>query len=197
LSGSIATVLREAVRGSRAGFEWTTSVKKVRGRGHGAGEKRYGADLAIEIQIKQRDGAVRRKTLLVQSKKEWDATDAKLRDQAQKIALLPGSGVVVDYRPDGYRAVSVDAAANADGDARKVADNEFRDFGDVLGSDFLECKIGSTNIYYDVDEDIIVVVDSDAEGRPTVRTVEFAANYRVRTDIRTRVPKPKQAPRRK
>lgn len=180
LSGSFGTVLRETVRGRHSGYEWETSAKKLRGRGGGAGEKRYGADIALEIQIRL-DGKTRRKTLLIQSKKRWDEKDAKLSDQARKIVQFPGSGLVVDYRPQKYRAVRAERAVEARGDAREIPESDFRDLGDVLGGDFLACRVGSTGVYYDADEDIVVVLDNDTGA---LRLVELMVVRQVRTTVR-------------
>lgn len=54
---------------------------------------------------------------------------------------------------------------------------------------FLECSIGSTDVFYDVDQDIMVVASVDSEGRRSVRTVNFVAHYRVHTRVGRVLPK--------
>lgn len=182
ISGAFGAVLKDTVKGAADGFTWKTAAKKLRGRGDGAGEKRYGADLAIEIQVES-DGKPRRKTLLVQAKKNWDGKDGKLAEQASKICGLPGDGAVFDYRPGEYRAVRASVAAKAEGNARFVPVEEFRSAGDLL-ADFVACRIGSTRIFYVVDDDQLIVADDDG-----VRVVEFAVAHLARTTVTRDKPK--------
>lgn len=148
LAGSLGTMLVEHVNGVRDGYSWETTFKKFRGRGPGADEHRYGADFAYEIEADVY-GRRRRKTLLVQAKREWSGFDARLPRQADLLSQLPDdAGMIVDLRPDGYRAVSASIAAAAGGDARNIPNNAFRELGDSL-AEFAACRIGSTRIAWD------------------------------------------------
>jgi hypothetical protein len=166
-------------RGEHEGFRWETHAKKLRGRGDGAAEKRFGADLAIEIEVSDSLGqSTQKKTLFAQAKKEWEGKDALLGDQAEKLVDLPGGGIVIDYWPDRFRAINAAEAVRAEGNARQVGKDAFRDLGEMLGEDFLNCRIGSTGVHYDASHDQLVIAHGSE-----LRFVKFVLARRVRTDI--------------
>jgi hypothetical protein len=183
LTGAFGAVLADTVKGEGNGFRWKTAVKKVRGRGKGAGERRFGADMAIEI-LTEVNGTRRLKTLLVQAKKEWNGADAQLRRQAQLLAELPGGGLVLDYRPGQYRAVAASVAVDAGGNARRVPASSFREIGDVLAGDFLDCTVGSTSVAYFVTVDRLVIVSG--VGVHAVRELPFTAGSVLTTTVTER-----------
>jgi hypothetical protein len=160
LTGSFGATLANVVQGNALDYTWSTSAKKLRGRGKGAAEKGLGADMAVEIEV-DHHGVRTLKTLLVQAKKEWIGTDRKLKAQAECLAKLPGGGLVLDYRHTGYRAVSAHTAAAAGGNSLQVPENGFRDIGDVLGGEFLACTAGSTSLYYSITLDRLYIVEGD------------------------------------
>jgi hypothetical protein len=177
VTGAFGSVLRQFVQGENEGFTWRTYAKKLKGRGKGTAEKRYGADIAIEIQVTV-GGTTYRKTLLAQAKKEWDRRDSKLSGQARKIASFPGGGIVIDFREGHYRVVDASVAVKAGGDARKVPHEKFRSLGEVLGGSFLACSIGSTSVYYANEYDQIVLADDEG-----VRIIPYAVEHVVRTVV--------------
>src|SRR5262245_812344 len=104
---------REVVNGTR--YRWRTRTTKLRGRGPRALEKETGADGLFEIEVQGAHGIiVARKSLPFQAKNASYGNRAKLAEQAQKIAQLPGGGCIVHYSPDAYTAAG----------ARYVADHE-------------------------------------------------------------------------
>src|SRR5437763_1549663 len=86
ITGAEGSALRRQVSGQRGGMSWETRVKKLRGRGPGAPERGLGADLIIEIEVRDSRGdVVARKGLLAQAKKEWKGKDSVLLDQVRNM----------------------------------------------------------------------------------------------------------------
>jgi hypothetical protein len=180
VTGTLIAVLRDTVRGRLDGFRWETTANKVIGRGAGAGEHRFGADFAIELAATVH-GVPRLKTLLVQAKTEWRGADPYLKRQAPQLARLPGDGLVVDYRAEGYRAVRASTAAGAGGNARFVPQKLFRGLGEVLAGDFVSCRVGSTKVVYVVVLDELLI--SEGGSVSMVRRIPFTAGHIVRTTV--------------
>lgn len=185
VTGGLIQAIRSAVRGDATTFttgsvSWRTRMWKLRGRGKGAPERTIGADAIFEIEVIDGDGVVTsRKSLPIQAKKEWDGSDRLLATQAPKLAALPGGGIVIDYRGQGYDAIDARTAADAKGNRRNVDPRAVRPLGDVLAGDFLECKVGSSDIYFDARKEVLLI-SSDGRG---LKLVPFTAGYRVRTDV--------------
>lgn len=183
LTGALASTLRRGVRGrarvGRAGYTWKTSLRKLRGRGRGAAEKIYGADAVLEIEVVDWAGeVVGRKLVPLQAKKNWRGTDRTLAKQCQRMDELPGNSLAVDYRGEGYTAVRSEAVVAAGGSRRAVPDHEVRSLGDALAGEFLECRVGSRDLYYDPDREVMVF-----QGPTGVRVVPFGSSYRVKTTV--------------
>src|SRR6267142_4077001 len=88
-------------------FDYQISYQKVRGRGPGAPERRYGIDGLFQIEVTDREGRVLlRKGLPFQAKKHWEGTDSRLVEQMKAINLNPCNAIVVDYDRSGYSACS-------------------------------------------------------------------------------------------
>src|SRR5947209_5931804 len=64
-------------------WKWSITHTRFRGRGPGAPEKKIGADVIIELNLHDAF-RFRRKSLLVQAKKNW-TTDAKVFEQATRL----------------------------------------------------------------------------------------------------------------
>ncbi|WP_436715810.1 hypothetical protein U8335_26650 [Roseiconus lacunae] len=139
-------------------FMYTIYHQKIRGRGSGAPEKTIGADGIFQLELYDRNGKLlRRKGLLFQSKKEWEGKDGKLGGQAENL-LVDGDrdkAVVIDFGPSGYTTCSVATAAKAQGNRKQIANNQFSNLSATLGDEFLRCRVGVQDMYYDGDEEIL------------------------------------------
>ncbi len=131
-------------------YIWRTIYQKFRGRGKNATEKLLGADGIFQVEI--RDGQqdiLLRKGLLFQAKNRWQGQDKKLKSQAGALATPPEIGIVIDYSNNGFHSCSAIAAFNADGNRRKLPDNELESLSVTLGDKFLYCRAGIENVFYD------------------------------------------------
>lgn len=182
VTGGLIQAIGDIAKGTDqvTGFSWSTSTWKLRGRGQGAPEKEIGADAILEIQVKDQAGnLVTRKSLPIQCKKEWVERDRLLLSQASQLCSIPGGGIVVDYTQTGYFATSAQATVAAEGDRRRVPPAAVNSLGDVLADQFLPCKIGSTNIYFDaINETLLIIGDGGLSALP------FSARNRIRVDIK-------------
>jgi hypothetical protein len=183
VTGGLIQAIRTSVRGSEPTAQgllrWHTRMWKLRGRGKGAPEKKLGADAIFEIEVLDNVGTlITRKSLPIQAKKEWTGRDKLLGGQARKLSQLPGGGLVVDYRSDGYTAIDAATAASAGGDRRDIGRQAMRPLGERLGGDFLQCRIGSSEIYFDANNEVLLIYEAG-----TMKPVPFHAKYRLRTDI--------------
>jgi hypothetical protein len=127
------------------------SYRKLRGRGHDAPEKRFGADGIFQIDVSA-DNVGRRfkKGLPFQAKKNWKGRDSRLAKQAEEMQRTLHAGIVIDYTPAGYDACGADAVVHSRGN-RRVVDmaGSFQPLGQMLANSFLDCEIGTEGLYYD------------------------------------------------
>jgi hypothetical protein len=156
---------------------WKTRYRKLRGRGPGAPEKRTGADGVFEIELEDDAGIRSRKTLPFQAKNDASSYgDSDLREQAKQLTDLPGSGIVINYRADGY--VVVPAEAVAKGTATKKIE---RPLEESLGGDFLECTTGSAAYIFDPTRQEFL----QPSGSILLRR-HWAPGHRIRTSLKIR-----------
>lgn len=184
ITGALIAPMGRLVKGSIAvggqQFFWSTHLKKLRGRGPGAPEKRIGADAIFEIEVRTVGTTpTMRKALLMQSKTGWTGKDSRLKGQCvQMEAAAPGLGIAVDFTAAAYTGVAAATVVQSDGNRRSVPAAAAKDLGTMLGSDFLECRIGTEGVYYDAVRELLVV-------GPTVTPARV--KNRVRTIV-TQVP---------
>lgn len=186
VTGSFGGAVRALVHGTvltaNGTFKWRSSSKKLRGRGPHAPEKRIGIDAIIELEIwDDSEELIGVKVLPFQGKNEWSGKDKLLPSQADLMSKIPGGGLVVDYRATSFEAVTAEAAAKAHGDRNRVTAASFRDFGAMLAEDFLECRVGTRNAYYDATREIMIF--SDLAGVLTAHRMSAARRILTRVDV--------------
>ena len=159
-------------------YSWETHLRKLRGRGQNAIEKRWGADGIFEIEVTDGE-SVRRKSLLMQAKKEWGTRDRDLVEQCEKMEqTAPGAGILVDFHRRSIGAAIGRDVIGAQGRRRSLDDSAYYDLGALLQSHFLECRVGALNTYYDASRQILV--QGAPEGLVSTR---YAVSHRARTVI--------------
>lgn len=181
---SLTGALGQALRGSGTivssdgrPLRWTTRYRKLRGRGRNAPEKQLGADGLFEVELEDEEALRSRKSLPFQAKNNASTYgDRHLRQQAAQITDLPGGGVVVNYRPEGY--VAVDAAAVARGEATRQAEVPL---ADALGRDFLGCRRGSAGYLFEPTLGGMLLVHG-----PLLLLRRWAPRHRIRTTLTVR-----------
>jgi hypothetical protein len=61
-----------------------------------------------------------------------------------------GQGLVIDYSPEGYEACPASMVVEHQGRAPIIRERgQLRPLGQVLGNDFLDCKVGVEGLYFD------------------------------------------------
>lgn len=127
------------------------TYKKIRGRGLGAPEKKYGVDGLFQIEVYDEDtNVIFNKALPFQSKTRWKGRNKALLEQCKVVESIFGDGLVIDYAPDRYYACSAAAVVKYDGSRPRVnAVGAMRPLGQVLGGAFLDCTIGRLGVSYD------------------------------------------------
>lgn len=151
LGALISTVgSRYFLVGPATQIEVKIDFRKLRGRGHDAPEKRFGPDGIFQLQISANGVPSFRKGLPFQAKKNWKGRSRELADQARAMQRNLRGGIVIDYTAYGYTACNIAAAIEFNGNRRAVANAGYlRPLGQVLGNDFLECRLGIQGLYYD------------------------------------------------
>jgi hypothetical protein len=136
-------------------FVWEIYYRKLRGRGPGAPEKKYGADGVFQIEVSDGDGRLlRRKGLPFQAKKGWSAADRDLVSQTRAMVDTTGDGIVIDYTRHGYTSCPASAVIEAGG--RKSAASKagaISPLGQVLGNEFLDCTVGKEGLFFDPEDE--------------------------------------------
>ena len=184
VTGALGGTFDHIVRGQfiieNRRYTWSTKTKKMRGRGHKAPEKLYGADGIMEIEVNDAMGnSLARKLVPFQSKKEGRTDRESLANQARRLAQFPGDGLIVVYGPRKYVAMRASTVAEYRGVLHGIPQEEVHTLGDVLAGDFLTCRIGSSSLYYDTStERILAVIDE-----LTIHPVHFRVQSRTRTTI--------------
>ena len=183
VTGALGLSMKQTVTGKvvvgGTTWQWRTTSRKLRGRGKNAPEKRLGADAALELEVWDGAGVRGRKSLLIQSKNDWTSRDPKLWGQASKLAALPGSGLVVDYKETGFTAVDARIAADAGGSRKRIDPERFRDLGSYLADEFLGCRVGSRSTYYDAERELLIVLDSTGKAVGEIVSLD----HRVLTQV--------------
>jgi hypothetical protein len=128
-------------------------------------------------------GITTRKSLLFQSKKEnYTFGQSSVRRQARQIAGVPGRGIVIDYRPDGFMAVDALAVSRADRQGLRPTP-----LGDVLAEEFVGCSRGSSAYFYNPDQETIniLIANGSFVGRmfPVANLIRTRFMQTIKRDI--------------
>ncbi|MGJ5134385.1 hypothetical protein [Bradyrhizobium oligotrophicum] len=150
--GATISMARPMIYGNgQKQYEYQVSYRKIRGRGPGAPERALGADGIFQIEVRDENG-LRRKGLPFQSKKGWHGTDARLLNQTIDMIHTAGGGIVVDYRPGQYTACLAHDVVQHQGNRRRIdRAGKSTSLGQLLGNDFLDCKVGQVGLFYDAE----------------------------------------------
>ncbi|HKY22042.1 MAG TPA: hypothetical protein VJM31_12565 [Vicinamibacterales bacterium] len=142
------------INGAR--YEVSISHTKLRGRGKNAPEKRFGADGLFQIEMTDAEGrSIRRKGLPFQCKKRWSGPNQQLVKQCADMESEVGSGLVIDFSPNGYTACMAVDAIQAGGSRRRAqVSGKMKQLGQTLANDFLNCTIGQIGLFYDPEREI-------------------------------------------
>jgi hypothetical protein len=153
-------------------FSVQISYRKVRGRGLNAPERLYGSDGIFQIAVTTDEGVVvRLKGLPFQSKINWRGRSSSVASQSADIEASTGEGIVVDYTTTGYRACPTGLAVKARGNRREVERlNGTKPLGQLLGVDFLECRIGTIGLFFDPEAERYFQGDNMLEPRHAITT---------------------------
>lgn len=136
---------------------------KLRGRGKNAPERLYGSDGIFQIKVFDSYGSViRSKGLPFQSKKNWKGTNRKLSDQAKDMERFTPGGIVVDFNNSGYKACLAGDVVLAGGNRLQLTkEGRLQRLGQLLGNEFLNCEIGTLNLFYDPKQELYKIDGGD------------------------------------
>jgi hypothetical protein len=136
---------------------------KLRGRGKDAPERIYGSDGIFQIKIFDESGRViRSKGLPFQSKKNWKGKNKKLSSQVRDMERLTPGGILIDFNSASYGACRAKDVIQAEGSRAQIkSDGKLHRLGQLLGDDFLECEIGTINLFYDSEKELYKIDGGD------------------------------------
>ncbi|WPQ63815.1 hypothetical protein SIO70_02945 [Chitinophaga sancti] len=155
-------------------WKWSIDYKKFGGRGKGAPESIIGADGIFELSLYRGDEEMK-KSLLFQSKLDWQSRDEKLYLQCSKLITWLGAATIINYTQDELESYSIeDVIANH---GRKPS--EMKPLIQLLGDDFINCFIGDSDLRYDAFTKRLIWLDRDNE---TVAT-KFNINRRLKINV--------------
>jgi len=141
--------------GPEGNYTVQVSYRKLRGRGLNAPERLYGSDGLFQILVSnENDEILRQKGLPFQSKTNWQGRSQAVASQARDIQQTTGEGLVIDYSATGYRTCGTGIAIETHGNRMEVnRRGAMKPLGQILGVEFLECRIGKIDLFYDPDKE--------------------------------------------
>jgi hypothetical protein len=157
-------------------LRWATRYRTLGGRGRNATERNLGAEGLFEVEMEDEEGDRSRKSLPFQARNAAAYGDALLRGQARRLNAFPGSGLVINYRPEGY--VAVDAVLVAEGEATR---NSEVPLADALSEGFIGCRRGSTAYLFEPSLGGVLLVHGSF-----LMVRRWSPRHRVRTTLRLR-----------
>lgn len=130
--------------GKEGTWMWSMDYIKFRGRGQNATESILGADGVFELTLNA-GGFQERKTILFQTKKDWDY-DQNVMLQALKLSNWREASFILNFTENIYETFDIDSAISARGKKPTTPGKTLEDF---LGIDFLDCYVGDVDLRYD------------------------------------------------
>jgi DnaJ-domain-containing protein 1 len=123
-------------------WKWSISHTRFRGRGRGAPEKKIGADVIIELNLHDAF-RYRRKSLLVQAKKNW-TTDAKVFEQVAKLITWREAASVINLTSKRFEGFNLDDVVKG----RGTRPTSFTILSEFLVEQFVSGELGDETIEY-------------------------------------------------
>jgi len=157
--------------------EWTWGItyKKLRGRGPDSSEKRVGADGVFELMV--RNGIrVETKSMLFQSKIYWQ-NDPNLFKQAIKLSTWREAAFLLNFTPSAIEAIDLDNTIMSRG--KRQDETKSTNIDQFIGNDFLNCRVGDADLYYDAVKRILRWKSSDG----SIVSTKFSIPNRLRITI--------------
>lgn len=141
--------------GPAGNYEVQVSYRKLRGRGLNAPERLYGSDGLFQIVVSDEYGNIlRQKGLPFQSKTNWRGKSKAVVSQCRDIQQTTGEGLVIDYSATGYKSCRTGVAIETHGSRIEASRRgAMKPLGQILGVEFLECKIGKIGLFYDLERE--------------------------------------------
>ena len=165
------------VNDNEIGGKWTWSIdfKKFGSRGKGATESILGADGIIELSM-TRNGRVEKKSLLFQSKLEWEKKDISLYKQCIKMLTWLGATTVINYTQEEFETYKIEDIFSNHGEKPQKKDT----LKNTLSNDFLDCLIGDSDLHYDAFQKKLIWLDTNNDYVAT----KFNINRRLKINIK-------------
>src|ERR1019366_9011547 len=116
-----------------------------------------------------------RKGMLFQSKIRWTGRDGRLFEQARRLVEASPSAIVIDYWPDGYKAISAKSVIIAEGNRKMVDAEDDKSLAEVLGDEFVGCLRGDRGLYWEPKTERIIVNNE--------RPLEFVPEHFIGTRL--------------
>jgi hypothetical protein len=140
-------------------WSWEIDFKKFGGRGKGATESILGADGVFELHLQNANSQVteKRKSLLFQSKLDWTTKDLKLYQQCARMLAWREASIVINYTYENLETFYIDSILKNLG--QKPEKN--LPLEELLGSEFINCKIGDSDLFYDAIKKQLIWLDTN------------------------------------
>lgn len=135
-------------------WKWSIDYKKFGSRGKSSTESIIGADGIFELHL-NRNGLEVSKSLLFQSKLNWSNKDNKLYEQCSKLITWLGAVTLINYTDDQFETYSLGQVLLNQG-AKPAME---KDLANLLGIDFIDCKIGDSDLFYDAFKKKLIWLD--------------------------------------
>jgi hypothetical protein len=149
ISNQKVNVLKDEINGQ---WSWSFNYTKFGGRGSKSTESIIGADGILELKFEHLQSEDQ-KSVLFQSKKEWD-TDNNLLAQCIKLSTWREASFILNFSPTEFQAFSLDDIILSRG--KYNASINSSTLSDFLGNDFLNCNIGDTDLMYDAKSKLLI-----------------------------------------
>jgi hypothetical protein len=138
----------------RSVWKWSIDYRKFGSRGKDSTESIIGADGIFELHLFRNDLQLS-KSLLFQSKLNWTNKDEKLYEQCSKLITWSGAVTIINYTQDQFETYSLGKIL-----LNQVSKPEMeKTLVDLLGIDFIDCKIGDSDLFYDAFKKKLIWLD--------------------------------------
>jgi len=162
-------------------WRWSITYNKFRSKGKSSTESILGADGIIELHIENNSDDPSVKSLLFQSKLGWKNKDNKLYQQCIKMLPWRGASTIINYTETEIETFDVDEIVKLHG--KKPV--KFKSIQELLGKDFLFCKIGDNDLLYNARRKILLWIDKDKN--------PVGVKFNIKNRLKIKIKEPKRS----